>query len=246
MSKIITFYRDQNILYIHQFTQPFIQSQTIQLYKVDGKQDNSFDYDSIGITQRAAINTCFYENMNRFHYMLTIDLDEILVPQIHSNYYEMFNSFNKSLNGNISSISAYYGQFYTFFNKTNHDSDLLTMQYRTYDDVTRSINKCTKETDTFRMRKSFISTKFCTYADNHWCEVGPENSRKVINPRNAITHHYRGTCKKQSDCKQIHRRQNSAILRFKKKLEKRVLLANEEIQRYDFAMESPDIAFESN
>jgi len=37
----------------------------------------------------SSLNDCIYRNMNDFHYLMTIDIDEFIIPHMHDNIPEM-------------------------------------------------------------------------------------------------------------------------------------------------------------
>ena len=162
---------------------------------------------------RSALNDCMYKNMYRFHFMIIVDMDEVIIPAKHDNYTQLMQALNNN-NYNNTSLRFHSKAFYLEYEplSTNTSSLLRTERYCYHAPVSA-----------WRRAKSIINPRQCLYTYSHYClkpldsagseraavgavgarskhevykmagAVGARSERAVHEAAGAV-HHYRATC----------------------------------------------------
>ena len=162
----------------------------------------------------SALNDCIYRNMNEFHYMMQIDLDEFIIPRMHDTIPEMLqyldlnktNSvelsidqrllegrFRRKAARNSRKTGAYSFQNAMFYQRFDDDESLdplfpLLRVLR----KTRRISKFSPVT-TFRAKYICVPNQVKT-ALNHFIDTFWEGSEFNVPTSIGILHHYRHPC----------------------------------------------------
>ena len=127
MASALNYYKSIGVIQIHDYPNPFILNTGNSMSKFEEKSSNKLD--------KLAVTTRLYELMNRFKYMISLDLDELLVPHKHDNYMEMIRAINRTGVDidRVPSFTASFRLHYRFYNATAANSrDLYIYKYRTY------------------------------------------------------------------------------------------------------------------
>ena len=224
--RVLDFYVSRKIVRLTQVT-PIVQSYRITretLYDVSKSVDGGI------------LNQCLAENMYRYESIISLDLDEILVPRAGSSYTEMLGEIRDDMDRLPKDIVSYVFPFAYFFLEYTPDrregSNLTTLQF-----VRR-----TEPSYNIRV-KSITNPRKCIYTYIHYCDLkfssfqDGDHARALhyVTPSYGLVHHYRRECtiqrrpteKKQSvrTCaKQLKEggETDKNIRRFKKRLLSRV------------------------
>ena len=137
----------------------------------------------------AALNDCLYRTMNRYKYVLMIDIDELIVPYRHSNLLSMLKSMSK-LNGHRTGAYSFRNAF--FYSQWPDDKSIsdrmnpfrLTTLLKTRRKTQLNIHK--------QRSKCIVIPENVVEMGNHFVwEFLPTKFMVNIDPKLGILHHYR-------------------------------------------------------
>ena len=180
VKEVLNYYKDRGVLLLHQQPPP------ISNYL---ETDRSIS----DIAMRTALNDCMYRNMYRYKYSVTIDLDELIVPNRFDNYSATIRLLEEK---NVDNVTKSYTMtavgFYMQFiegvdEKMDSEFPLRSSQYM------NAVG------NPGRM-KTFFNPRNCLGAFSHYCLRGfsGRNGQKV-GPVEMMVHHYRNSCIKFPD-----------------------------------------------
>lgn len=141
------------------------------------------------LISRASYVDCIYRNYKRVKYMLLVDTDEIVMPQVDSNYTHLLKKLFR-ISHTYSDAGSISAQMVMFFRlRYNNNGIPQTTKYKngfdvTSKDLTNGIN--------IRL-KSFINTQTCIIVFHHHCiKAAKGYHNKIKIPfQLALTYHYR-------------------------------------------------------
>ena len=181
----------------------------------------SWDYWPKKLAVIAALNDCMYRNMYRYNHTIVIDFDEVIVPQKHLTYDEMFENINSFHKGKHANRPALQFRNAYFFLDLPPDEDLpkaLTSQrYR----------HRTKISPPGYSVKSITNPRKCVVMMNHYCRnTLPGNKGKLsmdIDPKFGLNQHYK-KCHLGKECKKMLNEtvKEDTMLRYKAQLTENV------------------------
>ena len=223
---VLDFYISRKIVRFTQVT-PIVQDHHITretLYDVSKSVDGGI------------LNQCLAENMYRYESIISLDLDEILVPRAGSSYTHMLEKIKRDMDRLPKDIVSYVFPFAYFFLEYKPDaqerSSLMTLQYLRRTEASYNIRV-----------KSITNPRKCIYTYIHYCDIkfssfqDGDHARALhyVTPSYGLVHHYRKECtiqrrpseKKQSVkacAKQLEEggTKDKSLRRFKQKLLARV------------------------
>ena len=162
---------------------------------------------------RTGFHDCMYRNMYRYEYIVSTDLDEIIVPkEPYTNYHQMIEkvSTSKPFTTIIFPSIAFYR---TLFGESQEGKSKWNL----------TVAKYLKEVPDPR-GKTFINPRLCIRAYSHGCTASVHNvtNQPYYHARKlAEVHHHRNKCVKnsyfsESFCRKVlaERKENKLILRF--------------------------------
>ncbi|PAA89573.1 hypothetical protein BOX15_Mlig009284g1, partial [Macrostomum lignano] len=124
---------DKVQLHFHHMTNKNFES-VAQAYSAEGFVDvrklgcpfcEAGQEESLGLLLMSpAINQCFYENLGRYTYTAVFDLDEIIVPQQHSDYPTLLSALEKRANSSSFAFRNWY-----HFSELGEDSSVDPRMY---------------------------------------------------------------------------------------------------------------------
>ena len=178
IKRVFNYYKQRGLLKLHHIPPPFLQY-------------SNEDQNATQIPMKLALNDCLYRNMYRYKYAIVIDMDEIIVPQVHDNYdglVEYLKPHLKRLFDNeLPSLSFGSYAFYKTYPESaiNIHTDLLTSRKTYYN------HQAFKQ-------KTFFNPRHCLSAFSHFClkPLKEEISwRQRFRPEvSGAVHHYRAEC----------------------------------------------------
>ena len=178
VEKVFDYYQKKGLLMMHQQHLPITGYTSADVAVAD-------------IGMRTALNDCMYRNMYRYNYAVTIDIDEIIVPQIHKNYWQMLDSRlpNDSWTSSLTFPSSVYFSTFTGAEDESQNSTYPLKSSR----YTYSVAD--------RLRpKTFFNPRLCLGAFSHYClnkVPGSKDQHHYTGGKLAKVHHYRTRCLKQ-------------------------------------------------
>ena len=182
---VVDFYQKKNVIKWHVVSPPVDAAliSKANLYDVSKGLDG------------AVLNQCFADNMFRFRYTLSVDLDEILVPRNARTYAAMLHKLHRDMDLQPKDIVSYVVPFAYF--------------YLDFPPGGKRVNYSTSLTFTRRLKasydtrvKSITLSSRCAYTYFHYCDVKVshhadlDHARAVyyVEPGVALVHHYRRSC----------------------------------------------------
>ena len=143
---------------------------------------------------------CYYEYGHKYHYSLSVDLDEIIIPLEHANYSELFEYLIRDSSYSNATSIMFRWAFFKGSVATNRTSNIsarsVILSNRKYSLTWQ------KQTDDRELleTKSFTSTKWCSFLFNHHCLLNNPDHPNIYAPLElAMAHHYRRECKPKID-----------------------------------------------
>ena len=204
MTAIFKYYKKKGLLIVRKLPPPI--------------DTNSFP--GIKLARLIAINDCMLRNMFLYRYTLIIDMDEIIIPRMHSNYSTMMNYIHT--NYSLEQPSASYVVHNTYFFRhwkadTSQPDYLRTAQFRHH----------SKVSSYGFGPKSFIDPSQCLVGFNHYCALSsPRTIRHniVVHPDIARSHHYRLCGFSKAKCEQLFatKARDDIALKFAPKLKQKM------------------------
>ena len=247
MRQVFNYYEKANLLNVVQHPAPFRSESRNEC--ANDARDNSRDKNGDDVYEDAknasytgvscddahkllvysSLNDCLYRNIYRYENLITIDVDEIIIPVTFHNYSQLIDYYIDSNNSHQLEHSlkfqsrSYYIKDYAV--DANQPENLPSMRHRVY-----SYDKSRP--------KMLHNPRLCTLMFQHACI----HTRHVKVPMDdvASVHHYRATCASgdaaKPRVKQRCRQQAEStsvddnVLMFKHRLSTRVQRAHSDIQ----------------
>jgi hypothetical protein len=202
LKKVFRHYQDLNLLAKKTITSP-IPSSYIS---------------SIQLASQVVLNDCMMRNQNRYRYIVIVDFDEIMWPNVRANFSRLLQTIDK-----IQNVSHPW-QSYTFHNAyhmLNFPEDLDQPEYL------RSMRfRYRKPPTPFPLKtKSIIDPSKCIIVFHHACIMfsDPDVENTVtVDPSIAMSHHYRRCPTENTECNTMQSRPDDDILQYKDDLQQRV------------------------
>ena len=157
MQRVFNHYINSGILVVQQFPTPFVREEL----------DTQNGYTCVGPQHKAALSDCLYRNMNKFRYIIPLDPDEIIVPNLDDTYNTLMNRLvrHNSSVAKSSTISFYMKFFYQKEARhINKAESLLSLRYMSY---LRSDQF--KSSSQSYLSKSFVNPERCIVMYSHGC-----------------------------------------------------------------------------
>lgn len=131
--------------------------------------------------QVLAIQDCLYQNMAAFDFLLFMDLDEMLVPQIADDWQQMLKDIFSSVDQNTIAALSFKS---AFFDLSSVSEDLGNSMYFQYLQRTRSVSKVHK--------KLIVQPMFVFELGIHHLSKALAQGYGTIDvsPKQALLHHY--------------------------------------------------------
>ena len=188
MKNILNHYQSLGYLTIKQYTSPF---QTLV-----GPSVIQTKYAASSIIDISAQTMCYYDHLNEYHYMLSVDLDEIILPLEHPTYTDLFQDLqNDNVYNKATSILFPWAYFHTTEEQGSTTSYSTILTHRSYSLVRPWLNITEFDDAEHYNSKAFTSTKWCSFLFNHHCRVNNPQYPMVFAPLQwGMTHHYRNRC----------------------------------------------------
>ena len=176
--KVLQYYQDEGLLHIYQQPPPLLHySRT--------------ERDVADIAMRTALNDCMYRNMYRYQYAITIDLDEVIVPNRHNNYSAVIDKLEKT--NDMEDTKPYTIQALAFFQKFTDTDEKLKSKY-----PLRTVSYMNAVNDD--RKKTFFNPRLCLGAFSHKCFVALNSTEaEKVETTDMVVHHYRNQCIKFPD-----------------------------------------------
>lgn len=135
----------------------------------------------------AALNDCLYRTMNRFKYVLMIDIDEFIIPNKHRNLLSMLRSI--SINGHRTGAYSFQNSFFY----SQWPDDRLISRSLGYNLTTLLKTKRKSQLNIHKQRsKCIVIPENVVEMGNHFVwEFLPTKLMTNIDPKVALLHHYR-------------------------------------------------------
>ena len=211
LQRVLDYYQSQGTLQLYQQPPPLSQFDPMKREYAE-------------LAMRTAFNDCMYRNMYRYRYVVSVDLDEIIVPKTLQDYYEILSSLEPKLRGgNYSSIMFHSKAFY---------QSVLGIPQNVSSFIDLRTTKYVYHVQDGRI-KPFINPRYCLAGFSHYCLESFPRLNKITVPHTkhlAQVHHYRNQCfkeKTRSDeivCKRMweHKTINTRMQHFAVKLFPRI------------------------
>ena len=171
--KIFEHYISNRVLFVHQY-------HPIAPFQIDTEEE----FHACELLGRTALTEALVTLHKRVQYLVIIDLDELIVPRIHSTYQDMMyyvrqTSLNHENYGSFVFVPA--GFYLDQPPDRGQSSFSKTLRYRK-----RYVHSDLE----FHVSKSFTQPNHCLLSDPHKC-VWPAHMPSCISARLALVHHYR-------------------------------------------------------
>lgn len=209
------------------------------------------DEEVILLNMSPVLNDCMYRNMYRYHRLVVTDIDEMIVPRMHSNYKAMLDAIDagyKDANGQPTTLaeptqlvppaSYMFNNVYFFsdFNATDRAPGFLTSQ--------RYLRHIPPSEEGYSV-KSIYNPRACVGLQNHYCWVlFDENSPLYLSVPQTVgmNHHYKKChfdvyLRKPGHCKKLMEESgvDFTMTRFRRELESRVRIVLKELNLNKFS-----------
>jgi hypothetical protein len=187
------------------------------------------DYSEEGIrlSSPVSLNDCMMRNMYTSRFIVVVDLDEVIVPRLHSNYSAMLAHIDKLLGLNISyhTYSFRNAYFFRFYSEDNAQPSYLR---------TLRLRKRSAPNGYLIGTKSFVDPRRCLSVFNHYCWIPFAGSEEGLPPLGTsvdvdatigLNHHYRYKCPAdEQTCRSYDdsRVTDDTMLRFGDEIKRRV------------------------
>ena len=112
-------------------------------------------------------NHCLYENLNRFHFIVPLDVDEVIFPIEHSDWKSLLDRVLFKQHGLLDTVASFAVQNTYFFTNWN----LTTYQDRHNDSYTSFLDinyRTANFSQVGHSVKSFVNTKVARTVFNHY------------------------------------------------------------------------------
>ena len=186
-ASIITIWIQNTTENVYTTLVPYIKSGLVELldWKVSVAMRN--------YGQHAVNNECYYRNIHRAEYLILQDIDELMIPQKHESWYEMFDYITNNLKTNLSQYASFRVQSVMWRADKNpievpkeYNCSGLNIPYY-FISTSKS-----KQIDKGRP-KSFLSLDKCTSVITHRALSHVPGVKKdfTIRTKVCLCHHYR-------------------------------------------------------
>ena len=147
------------------------------------------------------LNDCFYRNIHRYKYIVNLDIDEIIVPQIPGQTWN-------DLILQLEKEKAYYGFKTTYFfsdismsgqNKDSHTPDMSTEIENRVPSYLHMLSHIYRSRNHATLVKSFMATEYVKSVGTHYaanCMEKEKCDRQLVSSDIAHVHHYRTGCQR--------------------------------------------------
>ena len=162
----------------------YIESGLLKLHDLNPPMSfkRSEEYFASMSTRVVSLHDCLYRALNRYRFMIVVDLDEIIIPYKHKNYHDLMMFIQKKhhvdlMKKNPNFVSKY---FYRVLPRYKIESELsVTLQYRNFVDLRFT-------------PKSIYNPRACHELNVHWCGPRP---RWTVPVNLGMVHHTDTTVK---------------------------------------------------
>ena len=211
--RVLKHYIDSGLLKLHDLNPPMPFKRSEQYFA-------SLSVRLIGL------HDCLYRALNRYRFMIVVDLDEILVPYKHKNYHDLMMFIQKKHRVNLMKRNPNFSPkyFYRVLPRYKNESSLsVALQYRN----AARIRMATP--------KSIYNPRACHDLNEHWCMPRP---RWTVPVKLGTVHHYRHKCNnvnqgplKFVNCSRIAEtcKRDDSILRYKDSILQRVTSVHQKL-----------------
>lgn len=200
--------------------QPYVKEGYVDLRKTDYIEHGPQQYLLQG---SPVINDCIYRNMHRFHYILVIDFDEVIVPKGHTSLRELVDFLQQNYSTMASPPVNYI--FYNNYFFLDHSPDTSESPYLT---MLRYRKRSPVSPFGYSV-KSIIDSRACLAMHNHYCFTVTKGYTdrgfpQVVDYSIAVNQHYKKCHLNQTECHDLMSKavQDDTILRYAKQLKTRV------------------------
>ncbi|XP_054168180.1 uncharacterized protein LOC128965498 [Oppia nitens] len=136
----------------------------------------------------AALNDCLYRAMNRFKYVLMIDIDELIIPYRHSSLTLMLKTMNK-VNGDRTGGYSFRNAF--FYTQWPDDTSVANYMEYSLQTLLKTRRKSQLNLHKQRSKCIVIPNRVIEMGNHFVWEFMAPNMMVNVDPRFAALHHYR-------------------------------------------------------
>jgi hypothetical protein len=172
-------------------------------------------------------NDCYYRNLYSHHFVLPVDVDEIILPVKTSTWKEMFQELFDEDHRLLDKYSSFSVRNAYFFD----DFPVTDLQYiPKYHHILRHTTRSANFSPELESIKSFVSTDTALTVFNHYALriLRPSTARNLVLDTNvAQMNHYRDTCSSANvpDCRDNflkYKKRDTLVLRYADQLIRRL------------------------